>query len=215
MKKGIDISSHNGVIDTEKIKKDEVEFLILRIGYGKKVDKRFYENYEKASKSGIPIGIYLYSYARNIKEAQEEAEKVINLIENLKLEYPIFIDMEDADKYKVKNNVSYDTCIDICETFCDYIENKGYYVGIYASLDWLNNKLNSSRLDKYDKWVAQWGNKCSYKKEYGMWQYSSKGKIDGIKGNVDMNNLYISLAFKLLSPRNLLSKEATISSTLS
>ena len=63
----------------------------------------------------------------------------------------------------------------------------GYYTGIYASLDWLNNRINSEKLDRFDKWVAQWGNNCTYNKSYGMWQFSDKGKITGISGNVDLN----------------------------
>lgn len=190
MKKGIDISEHNGNINMEKVKKSGIEFIILRLGYGKnsnQIDKNFKINYEKAIKNNIPIGVYLYSYATNTSDSKEEAKLVLDNIKGLKIEYPIFIDMEDADNYKAKRNVSNETCIDICETFCQEIENAGYYVGIYANLDWLNNKINNSRLDKFDKWVAQWNNRCTYKKEYGMWQYSSKGKVDGIAGNVDLN----------------------------
>lgn len=190
MIKGIDISEHNGDVDMEKIRNEGIEFVILRLGYGKnqnQIDKKFKINYEKAIKSNISVGIYLYSYAINIEDAKKEAELVLNNINGLKIEYPIFIDMEDADNYKSKRNVSYETCIDICEKFCTVIEEAGYYAGIYANLDWFNNKINSNRLDKFDKWVAQWNDKCTYAKKYGMWQYSSKGKINGVKGNVDLN----------------------------
>lgn len=190
MIKGIDISEHNGNVDMKKIKEDGIEFIILRLGYGKnqsQIDKNFKTNYEKAINSNIPVGVYLYSYATNISDSKEEAKLVLDNIKGLKIEYPIFIDMEDADNYKAKRNVSNATCIDICETFCQEIESAGYYVGIYANLDWLNNKINDNRLDKFDKWVAQWNNRCTYKKEYGMWQYSSKGKVEGITGNVDLN----------------------------
>lgn len=189
MKRGIDISSHNGEIDISKVKK-EIDFMILRLGYGRErsqIDKRFYENYEKANSMSIPVGVYLYSYACNKSHAVEEAKLVLEIIKDLKIEYPIFIDMEDADNYKRKNNVEYITCIDICESFCNTIERAGYYVGIYANLDWLNNKINNSRLDKFDKWVAQWDKQCTYNKQYGMWQYSSKGLISGIDGYVDLN----------------------------
>ena len=176
MKRGIDISYHNGTIDMEQVKKGKIEFIILRVGAGTEIDSKFYENYDKAIKLGIPAN-----------EALKEANFVINIAKNLKLEYPIFLDMEDTDNYKKEHNVSYSTCIDICEVFCKRIEEKGYYVGIYANLDWLNTKINSTRLDRFDKWVAQWSNKCTYNKEYGMWQYSDSGKVLGIKGNVDLN----------------------------
>ncbi len=190
MKKGIDVSEHNGDINMEKVKNEGIEFVIIRIGYGKnqsQIDKKFRANYENAIKNNIPIGIYLYSYAITEEDAKKEAELVLNNIKGLKIEYPIFIDMEDADNYKAKRNVSNETCINICETFCLEIEKAGYYAGIYANLEWFNKKLNSSKLDKFDKWVAQWDDKCTYQNKYGIWQYSSKGKINGINGNVDLN----------------------------
>lgn len=190
MKRGIDVSVHNGEIDMKKIKEAGIEFIIIRIGYGKnksQIDKRFYENYKKAKELNIPVGVYLYSYACNCEDAIKEANLVIDEIKDLKLEYPVFLDMEDADNYKLKNFVTNQMCIDICDTFCKKIEEAGYYVGIYANLDWLTTKISSNRLDRFDKWVAQWSSKCDYKKEYGMWQYSSKGKIPGISGNVDLN----------------------------
>lgn len=190
MKKGIDLSYSNGNIDMAKVKESGIDFIILRLGYGKsknQIDSRFYENYDKALKFGIPIGVYLYSYAHNCQDALEEAKLVIDVVKYLKLEYPIFIDMEDADGYKLRNNINYSTCIDICEIFCKHIESFGYYAGIYANLDWLNNKINNNKLDRFDKWVAQWSNTCDYKKEYALWQYSSKGVISGIQGNVDLN----------------------------
>ncbi len=188
--KGIDISSHNGEVDMEKVKKSGIEFVIIRLGYGKnqnQIDKRFMENYNNAIKVNIPVGIYLYSYALGCADAKKEAELVINFIKNFKIEYPIFLDMEDTDNYKSKRNVGNDTLVDICETFCNAIEDAGYYAGIYANLDWFNNKLNDERLDRFDKWVAHWSDNCNYEKDFGMWQFTAKGTVDGVKGNVDLN----------------------------
>lgn len=190
VQKGIDISSHNEEVDMEKVKKSGVEFVIIRLGYGKnqkQIDKRFVENYNNAIKADIPVGVYLYSYAIDAEDAKKEAELVLKNIKNLKIEYPIFLDMEDADNYKAKRNIENDTLIDICENFCNAIEEAGYYVGIYANLDWLNNKLNNVRLDRFDKWVAQWADKCDYSKDFGMWQFCSDGDIEGITGKVDLN----------------------------
>jgi len=193
MIKGIDISEHNGEINMAKVKESGIEFIISRLGYGKnkeQIDKRFYENYKKAKENNIPIGVYLYSYALNKEDAICEAKFVLNEIKSLKIEYPVFIDMEDADEYKLRHGVSNETCIEICETFCDLVEKAGFYVGIYANLNWLLNKINSRRLDRFDKWVAQWAKTCEYSGQYGIWQYSSKGTVPGIKGNVDMNYAY-------------------------
>lgn len=192
-KKGIDISSHNGVVDMEKVKKSGIEFVIIRLGYGKKqeqIDKKFFENYRNAIRANIPVGVYLYSYAVNCDDAKKEATLVIKTIRNLKIEYPIFLDMEDTDNYKSKRNVENEALIAICETFCNAIEDAGYYVGIYSNLDWFNNRLNDEKLDKFDKWVAQWADNCNYQKNFGMWQFSSNGSIDGIKGKVDLNYAY-------------------------
>ncbi|MFB6465399.1 GH25 family lysozyme [Cytobacillus sp. Hz8] len=82
------------------------------------------------------------------------------------------------------------TLVDICGTFLSIVEDAGYYVSLYASKSWLDNQLNSSKLDKYDKWVAQWGSKCTYDKSYGMWQYTNAGTVKGIGGRVDMNYAY-------------------------
>lgn len=190
MLKGIDVSEHNGNVNMLQVKNSGIQFIILRFGYGKnsnQIDKKFKINYENAINNNIPIGLYHYSYATNIEDAQKEAEFVLRNIKDLKIEYPIFLDMEDADGYKSKRNVSNETCINICEKFCSIIEDAGYYTAIYANLDWLNNKINSEKLDRFDKWVAQWGNNCTYNKSYGMWQFSDKGKITGISGNVDLN----------------------------
>ena len=135
MKKGIDISSHNGSINMKKVKDSGIEFIILRIGYGKNnIDQKFKFNYENAIKNELPVGIYLYSYAINTDDAKKEAQLVLDNIKGLKIEYPIFIDMEDADGYKNKHNINNQTCINICETFCNYIENENYYAGIYSNL---------------------------------------------------------------------------------
>ena len=177
MLKGIDVSEHNGNVNMLQVKNSGIQFIILRFGYGKnsnQIDKKFKINYENAINNNIPIGLYHYSYATNIEDAQKEAEFVLRNIKDLKIEYPIFLDMEDADGYKSKRNVSNETCINICEKFCSIIEDAGYYTGIYANLDWLNNKINSEKLDRFDKWVAQWGNNCTYNKSYGMWQFSEK-----------------------------------------
>lgn len=193
MDKGIDISVHNGIVDMKKVKDDGIDFVIIRLGYGiNNLDKRFFENYKNARNNKIKTGVYFYSYACNENEARKEAVFVIKIIKNLKLDLPVFFDMEDADGYKRKRNVDDKMCIKICETFCHEIENAGYSVGIYANLDWLNNKLSSKSLEKYDKWVAQWGKKCTYDKKYVIWQYSSKGNVSGINGNVDMNYSYIN-----------------------
>ena len=99
----------------------------------------------------------------------------------------VWYDIEDNS---TSGSVSKETLTNIINTYCNMIKNAGYDVGIYASLNWLNNKIESSVQKKYPIWVAQYYTECQYKKDYVIWQYSSSGKVDGISGNVDMNYYY-------------------------
>lgn len=191
--RGIDVSEHNGTIDWEKVK-NEVDFAIIRCGYGEDTisqdDKTYLRNVMECERLGIPYGVYIYSYAINLDKAKSEVNHVIRLLKNKKPEYGIWFDMEDADGYKSRHNVSDQMCRDITYTFCSIMKSKGYNVGIYANYNWFTNILDDERLDQYPKWVAQWGNKCDYQKEYVMWQYTDSGSISGISGRVDMDYYY-------------------------
>lgn len=191
MLKGIDISSHQGSIDYNAVKNSGINFVMIRSSWGWfNEDTTFRANVNGCEAVGLPYGLYHYSYARNLNEAKIEADGLIRLAQSCKPAYPICIDMEDADGYKRKNGVSNEMCIQICEYVCRRLEEAGYYAMIYANLDWLNNRINDSRLDRFDKWVAQWADRCTYVKPYGIWQYSDKGQIAGIRGNVDVNYSY-------------------------
>ncbi len=195
MFKGIDVSAHQGRIDWEKVKNGGVQFAILRLGIGSNMssqdDVYFEANVQGCESVGLPWGAYLYSYALNLEDARSEVQHALRLLNGKRPEYPVFFDMEDADGYKAKHGMPNNQgLVDICKTFLLGIEEAGYYASLYASLSWLNNQLNSSELDRFDKWVAQWNTSCSYKKPYGIWQYTDSGKVDGISGNVDMNIAY-------------------------
>lgn len=192
--KGIDVSKHQGDIDWDKVK-NEIDFAIIRISYGQKtVDPKAIRNIEECIRLGIPFGVYTYSYALNVEQAVIEANLVINTLAPYKnkIQFPVFIDMEDADKYKEKHGFpSNDTLVAICEKECLMFEESGYYAAIYASKSWFDTKLKSSRLDRFDKWIAWWNNSAKINTSlYGMWQYTSSGKVNGINGNVDMNEAF-------------------------
>lgn len=195
MFKGIDVSAHQGRIDWEKVKNSGVQFAILRLGIGSDIssqdDAYFEANVQGCEGVGLPWGAYLYSYALNLEDARSEVQHALRLLNGKRPEYPVFFDMEDADGYKAKHGMpSNQGLVDICKTFLLGVEDAGYYASLYASLSWLNNQLNSHELDRFDKWVAQWNTSCSYKKPYGIWQYTDSGKVEGINGNVDMNIAY-------------------------
>lgn len=181
-KYGIDISAHQGNIDFTKLK-DQVDFVIIRACYGTNKDSMFETYYNACKKNNIKVGAYIYGYSLDSKVALEEANYMLNLLNDKTFEYPIYYDMEDADFYKVKNGMpSNEVLTDICNTFCEILENAGYYVGVYASQSWFDNKLN---ITKYDKWVANWGTddgkeQKDTSKMGGMLQYTSKKTINGM-----------------------------------
>ena len=193
-KKGIDVSSNNGVVDFNKVKQAGYDFVIIRCGYGNdessQDDKQYKNNIQKCEELNIPYGVYIYSYAVDLKHAKSEVNHVIRLLRGKHPQYGIWFDVEDADGYKSKRNVTEQMYKDITYEFCSQMKNKGYKVGIYANIYWLTDILDDTRLDIFPKWVAQWGNKCDYEKDYVMWQYSDSGKINGIQTNVDLDYYY-------------------------
>ena len=190
--KGIDVSVWQGQIDWQKVKNSGIDYAILRCGYGENIasqdDSQFIRNMTECEKVGMPFGVYLFSYATSVKEAKSEAEHVLRLIEGHKLQYPVYYDLEDGG---TTGKCSKDLILEMAKTFVDTLESKGYYVGIYANTYWNNTYLTNEWYNTKARWVAQYASKCTYAGEYGMWQYSSKGKVNGIEGNVDMNYCYV------------------------
>lgn len=195
MSKGIDVSAHQGNINWDAVKASGIDFAIIRISYGQNsVDSKAIRNIEECIRVGMPFGVYTYSYALNINNAINEANLVIKTLAPYKdkVKFPVIIDMEDADGYKRKHGMqSNDVLVSICEKECLMFEEAGYYAAIYASKSWFDTKLNSSRLNRFDKWIAWWNKGASFDKNiYGLWQYTSSGSVNGISGNVDMNEAY-------------------------
>lgn len=184
MKKfGIDISKHQGDINLSALK-DKVGFIIIRAGYSTTVDPKFERNYNLCKELGIPCGAYWYSYALSTDSAKKEAQAFLNVLKGKQFEYPVYLDMEDADGYKKKHKYDFNDSKAISEAFCSIVEGAGYYTGIYASKSWFDTYLKG--LDRYNKWIAHWSN-VSYedKSGVGMHQYTSKLKLNGYSGNLD------------------------------
>ena len=190
--KGIDVSKWQGVIEWSKVKKSGIDFAILRLGYtGAKsgeptLDSQFLRNIEQCKKVGMNVGVYYYSTATSTAQAKNEANFVIQQLKGKKVQYPIYIDTEDTRQAKLSKS----KLTKVVKAFCDTMEKAGYYVGIYASKSWFVEHLSDSKLKAYDKWVAQYNTACNYKGKYGMWQYTDKGTVRGISGNVDLNACY-------------------------
>lgn len=191
-KKGIDVSQYQEIINWEKVK-PQIDFAILRLGWignydNHTLDSYFNRNYEECKRLNIPFGIYVYNYCRTVEAVESAIKWIKKIMSNKSIELPIFIDMED----KSIENETKEKLTVICEYFCEEIKKLGFKAGVYANRNWYVNYLNKNRLyNKYTLWIAHYTNETEkYKGEYDIWQNSSKGKIEGIKGNVDTNYLY-------------------------
>lgn len=195
--KGIDVSSWQGKPNWERIKLSGVQFAILRCHQKTGIDSSFSYNYINAKNNGMLIGAYKLSYATTIKAAEAEAYGVLEVLKDCDLDFPVYYDLEDenAELKKLPNS----EVEAITEAFLNIIQNEGYKVGIYCNMDWYDTKITNSLKEKYDFWIATIpfeddGSiverlKPTSVKNLQMWQYSFKGKVPGINGDVDMDLL--------------------------
>lgn len=193
MKRGIDVSQHNGVIDFAKVKSNsDVEFVILRDGFGRNtIDKKFKDNVNGFKKVGINVlGTYHFSYALSAKDAENEAVFAVNTAKEAGLgkDIIIFYDLEyDSVRYATQNGVKIDkaACIKYTEAFCQKVKALGYTPGVYFNQDYYKNMYTPECLNKYVCWLADYNGDPNYPCSFQ--QYSSTGKVPGMTGNVDMN----------------------------
>ena len=188
MTKGIDISKWQGNIDWAAVKADGVEFAIIRMGYGDKEDYKdpyFEQNYASAKAVSIPLGAYIYSYATNPQEALLEATQALKWLKDKQFEYPIYFDIEEQDVA----NTGKANCTEIVKAFCSELEKNGYFVGVYANTNWFENYLDYAELSKlYTIWKADYRENFDTELACDIHQYTSTGKVNGINGNVDLDN---------------------------
>lgn len=185
---GIDLSRHNVVTSWERVK-DQIDFCILRAGgnYGGYYkDSKFEIYYAACKRLGIPVGAY-YDAGKELwcHDGSEYAQHFLKLISGKVFEMPVYIDIEVTPKRYKKANTG------AAIAFCEEMEKHRYFVGIYGSdINTFKEMIYLDMVKPYSLWVARYGNKPSYVKEYAMWQYTSKGTISGIKGNVDKDQCY-------------------------
>lgn len=175
-RKGVDISQHNGAVDFSALRAAGVEFVLVRLGFGSDYesqdDSRFGENVEKAEAAGLPWGAYLYSYAQDEAMAQSEARHALRVLGGRTPSYGVWLDVEDIQ-------IAHADVAATSAAFCRAMEAAGLYAGVYASLSWWEGPLADPRLDPFDKWVAQWNSACTYKGQYGIWQFTDSLVIGG------------------------------------
>ncbi len=183
LKMGIDVSYHQGAIDWNAVKASGVQFAFVRAGSFKSgTDAYFHQNMKGAIAAGIPVGIYVYSYATTTQMAANEALFAISVAKDYPVSYPIAYDIEDS----YHKGMSMGDIQALINTFCNTIENAGYTPIVYSGKNFFNSKIGNI---PQDKWVAQYASSCDYP-GYSFWQSSSKGRIGGVKGNVDIDYQY-------------------------
>lgn len=190
---GIDVSSWQGEIDWATVKAAGVEFAMIRIGYqvgydGELVlDKYFLTNLEGAKAVGLPVGVYLYSYARNTDQAREQAEWVKENLRGYELELPIAFDWESWSSFNAAG-MSFYTINKVARTFLEVLTEAGYEGMLYGSKNYLEKIWYPT---EYDVWVAQYYDRVTYGGEYRIWQMCDTGRVAGIYGDVDIDVMYL------------------------
>lgn len=200
---GVDVSHHQGRINWRKVKKSGVEFAFIRIGYrgyGKTgnlaLDREFRNNIRNAKKQGIDVGVYFYSQAKNEREALAEANFVLRHLRGMSLDLPVMYDPEHvyAKGRNIGRNrkVSGEQQTENAKVFCERIEEEGYTAGVYANMRWQAFVFDMAELSDYVMWYADYEPAPQTPYEFACWQYTSRGRVPGIRGNVDMNLQIIS-----------------------
>lgn len=192
--KGIDVSRHQGEINWKKVAGEDISYAFIRAGYrgtteGKLVeDEYFQDNIEGALDNGIDVGIYFYTQATTEKEAEEEAEFVIKLIKNYDVTYPVVLDLEEVTGSSARTaQMTQEEYTKAAIAFCEKIKEAGYTPMIYGNLKTFMIMLDLEQIEDYEKWFAYYDTPVYFPYAFSVWQYSAKGSVNGIEGDVDLN----------------------------
>ena len=195
--KGIDVSKYQGNIDWSKVKADGVDYAFIRLGlrgYGTgaiNIDEKFEKNIQGAHDAGVKVGVYFFSQAINVQEAIEEAEFVIEQLQPYShmVDYPVVMDVEKISNDNGRmNNLTNEERTQVVLAFCERIADEGYTPMIYGNLEMFGLMVDMGELEHIEKWYANYDPTMLYfPYDFKVWQYSAKGSVDGITGEVDMN----------------------------
>ena len=192
--KGIDVSKYQEKIDWEKVADDDVEYAFIRLGirgYKEGViseDDNFEYNIENALKNDVAVGVYFFTQATSVQEAEEEAEFVLDKIKDYDVTYPVVLDVEEISNSNARTiDLTVEERTEYCIAFCDKIKQAGYTPMIYGNLKTFMLMLDIEKLEEYDKWFAQYDTEVYFPYEFKVWQYTDSGSVEGIGVNVDMN----------------------------
>lgn len=199
---GMDVSQHNGKINFKKAKRDGIEFVFIRVGYtgytkssfSLNLDKKYKTYIKDATKAGLKVGVYWYSQSTKVSEAKKEANALLKAIKGYSITMPVVFDYEFADTKKgrldsaklSKTNMTANAL-----AFLNTVSNAGYDACIYASENFLEEHLYANQISSNFKvWLANYSSKTNYKGDYEFWQHTAKGRVSGMRGNVDINFWY-------------------------
>ena len=192
---GVDVSDHQGNIDWERVRADGVSFAILRIGYrgytagGLNLDESFAGNYVQARKAGLQVGVYFYSQAVSEAEAAEEAAYVLELLDGVPLELPVFYDWEEVNQGRTGGK-ALSAVGGYAKTFCEKISEGGYQAGAYFNQRYGYTIMHLENLKDYSLWIAEYQSAQSFGYRTDFWQFTGSGQVDGIETAVDMDLMY-------------------------
>lgn len=199
---GIDVSSHTGDIDWQKVKDSGIDFAMIRIGgrgYGESgqlyTDEKAIEFINGAKDAGLKVGGYFFSQAINDEEALEEADYVKEVLGDIELDFPVAYDWEIIKNETARTDtVSASQATRCARIFCDRIKELGYTPLIYSPSRELYFKYDLTQLADIDIWYCEYANVPTFYYQFSMWQYSESGTVDGIDGNVDLNICFTNIA---------------------
>lgn len=199
--KGIDVSRYQGKIDWEKVAEDDVEYAFIRLGIrgytegAIQEDETFENNIKGARRNDIDVGVYFFTQATSVEEAEEEAQFVLDMIEPYKVDYPVVIDVEAVANANARaRDLTKEERTEYCIAFCEMIKNAGYTPMIYGNLKTFMLMLDIEQLEDYDKWFAYYDEQFYYPYDFKIWQYTDAGQVNGINTDVDMNISFEDLA---------------------
>lgn len=201
---GIDVSEWQGVIDWDKVKASGCKYAFIRAGYGQgTLDKQYKRNIAECNRVGIPAGVYWFSYAYTVEMAKKEAAYCLAAIKDYRIELPVVFDFENdtVDKAKLKGvTITKQLATQMLTAFLEDIEKAGYFAMMYSNPNYLSTMLDAALPQRFGLWLAAYPDKADLNRpprDCLIWQYSSKGKIVGIAGNVDTNCMYVDVMTKI------------------
>lgn len=193
---GVDLSYHQENVNWDELSESGIEFVMLRCGYrgysegGLVKDEKFDEYARACNERDIPLGVYFFTQAVSVEEAEREAEFTLELIKDYKISYPVAIDTEYVSDSEARTNleeIDEDLRSRMCIAFCEKIKEAGYYPMIYASENWIRRELDFEALQEYDFWAPQYLEENDFMYDFTIWQYTERGFIKGVDEQVDLD----------------------------